>query len=74
MADRAVHRRQRRHLRCAPARRRPDHAAPLQTVPTTAEFYDYTAKRDPRGNRYICPAMVPDAVLAEISRSTLTAH
>jgi D-alanine-D-alanine ligase len=47
---------------------------PLQTVPTTAEFYDYTAKRDPQGHRYICPAKVPDAVLAEISRSALTAH
>jgi D-alanine-D-alanine ligase len=46
----------------------------LQTVPTTAEFYDYTAKRDPRGHRYICPAMVPDAVLAALSQSALTAH
>jgi D-alanine-D-alanine ligase len=47
---------------------------PLQTVPTTAEFYDYTAKRDPQGHRYICPAMVPHATLAEISRIALTAH
>jgi D-alanine-D-alanine ligase len=47
---------------------------PLQTVPTMAEFYDYTAKRDPKAHRYICPAMVPDATLAEISRSALTAH
>lgn len=47
---------------------------PLETVPTTAEFYDYAAKRDPQGHRYLCPAMVPDAVLAEISRSALTAH
>jgi len=47
---------------------------PLQTVPTTAEFYDYAAKRDPGGHRYLCPAMVPGSVLAEISRSTLAAH
>lgn len=47
---------------------------PLQTVPTTAEFYDYTAKRDPQGHRYICPAMVPDTTLAEISRNALAAH
>jgi D-alanine-D-alanine ligase len=48
--------------------------SPLQTVPTTAEFYDYDAKRNPEGHRYLCPAMVPGAVLAEISRSTLAAH
>ena len=47
---------------------------PLQTVPTTAEFYDYAAKRDPQGHRYVCPAPVPDTVLAEISRNALTAH
>jgi D-alanine-D-alanine ligase len=47
---------------------------PLQTVLTTAEFYDYDAKRNPEGHRYLCPAMVPGTVLAEISRSTLAAH
>ena len=47
---------------------------PLETVPTTAEFYDYAAKRNPEGHRYLCPAMVPSTVLAEISRNTLTAH
>jgi D-alanine-D-alanine ligase len=47
---------------------------PLETVPTTAEFYDYAAKRNPEGHRYLCPAMVSGAVLAEISRSALAAH
>jgi len=47
---------------------------PLETVPTTAEFYDYAAKRDPQGHRYLCPAEIPDVVLADISRSALTAH
>lgn len=47
---------------------------PLETVPTTAEFYDYDAKRNPEGHRYLCPAPVPDPVLAEVSRSTLAAH
>ena len=47
---------------------------PLETVPTAAEFYDYAAKRDPAGHRYVCPAAVPDAVLAGISRSARQAH
>jgi D-alanine-D-alanine ligase len=47
---------------------------PLETVPTTAEFYDYASKRNPEGHRYLCPAMVPGTVLAEVSRSALTAH
>jgi D-alanine-D-alanine ligase len=47
---------------------------PLETIPTTAEFYDYAAKRNPEGHRYLCPAMVPGTVLAEISRSALAAH
>jgi D-alanine-D-alanine ligase len=47
---------------------------PLQTVPATAEFYDYAAKRDPDKHRYLCPAEVPDASLAEIARSALGAH
>jgi D-alanine-D-alanine ligase len=47
---------------------------PLETVPATAEFYDYAAKRDPEGHRYLCPAMVPGTVLAEITRSALAAH
>jgi len=47
---------------------------PLQTLPTTAEFYDYAAKRNPDGHRYLCPAAISDAALAEISRGTLEAH
>ena len=47
---------------------------PLQTVPTTAEFYDYAAKRNPGGHRYLCPAAIPEPALAEISRNTLAAH
>jgi threonine dehydratase len=35
---------------------------PLQTIPTTAEFYDYDAKRNLEGHRYLCPAMVPATV------------
>ncbi|MFJ1938365.1 D-alanine--D-alanine ligase [Kitasatospora sp. NPDC088160] len=47
---------------------------PLETVPTTAEFYDYKAKRSPAGHRYRCPAQLPDAVLATISRTAVRAH
>ena len=47
---------------------------PLETVPVTAEFYDYDAKRNPGGHRYLCPATVPGTALTEISRSTLAAH
>ena len=32
---------------------------PLETLPTTAEFYDYAAKRNPAGHRYRCPAASP---------------
>jgi D-alanine-D-alanine ligase len=47
---------------------------PLQTLPVTADFYDYAAKRDPAGHRYVCPAAIPGPALAEISRSALGAH
>ncbi|MFE7637312.1 D-alanine--D-alanine ligase [Kitasatospora sp. NPDC057518] len=47
---------------------------PLETVPTTAEFYDHKAKRDPAGHRYRCPAQLPDAALATISRAAVRAH
>jgi D-alanine-D-alanine ligase len=47
---------------------------PLQTVPVTAEFYDYTAKRDPAGHRYLCPAHLPTAVLAQVTDDTVRAH
>ncbi|MFF1797086.1 hypothetical protein ACFVXQ_23190, partial [Kitasatospora sp. NPDC058263] len=47
---------------------------PLETVPTTADFYDYKAKRNPAGHRYRCPAQLPDAALATISRSAVRAH
>lgn len=47
---------------------------PLQTRPTTAEFYDYAAKRNPGGHRYRCPAGIPEAALEEIARSALGAH
>ena len=47
---------------------------PLQTMPVTAEFYDYAAKRDPDGHRYTCPAALPQAALAEVSRNAAQAH
>ncbi|MFI9319725.1 D-alanine--D-alanine ligase [Kitasatospora aureofaciens] len=47
---------------------------PLETVPTTAEFYDYKAKRNPAGHRYRCPAQLPDTALATISRAAVRAH
>lgn len=31
----------------------------LETIPTTAEFYDYKAKRDPDLHQYRCPAQLP---------------
>ncbi len=47
---------------------------PLETLPTTAEFYDYAAKRNPAGHVYHCPADVPEAVLAEIAQGALDVH
>jgi len=47
---------------------------PLETLPTTAEFYDYAAKRNPAGHIYRCPAHVTEAVLAEIAQGALDAH
>jgi D-alanine-D-alanine ligase len=47
---------------------------PLETFPTTAEFYDYAAKRNPAGHRYRCPAGIPEVALEEIARSALGAH
>ncbi|MFD8318497.1 D-alanine--D-alanine ligase family protein [Kitasatospora purpeofusca] len=47
---------------------------PLETVPTTADFYDYRAKRNPAGHRYRCPAQLPDTTLATISGAALRAH
>jgi D-alanine-D-alanine ligase len=47
---------------------------PLETRPTTAEFYDYAAKRNPAGHIYRCPAAVPEAALAQIAQGTLDAH
>ncbi len=47
---------------------------PLETFPTTAEFYDYAAKRNPAGHRYRCPAGIPEAALEELARSALDAH
>ena len=32
---------------------------PLETLPTTAEFYDYAAKRNPAGHRYRLPGGDP---------------
>ena len=32
---------------------------PLETLPTTAEFYDYAAKRNPAGHIYRCPSDDP---------------
>jgi len=47
---------------------------PLETVPTTAEFYDYAAKRDPNAYRYRCPAELPEPTMAAIQRAALDAH
>jgi D-alanine-D-alanine ligase len=47
---------------------------PLETLPTTAEFYDYAAKRNPAGHIYRCPAEVPEAALARIAQGALDAH
>jgi D-alanine-D-alanine ligase len=47
---------------------------PLETLPTTAEFYDYAAKRNPAGHIYRCPADVPETVLAQIGQGALDAH
>ncbi|MET8542637.1 D-alanine--D-alanine ligase [Kitasatospora sp. NPDC004799] len=47
---------------------------PLETLPTTAEFYDYKAKRNPAGHRYRCPAKLPGTALATISRAAVRAH
>ncbi|MDH6130017.1 D-alanine--D-alanine ligase [Kitasatospora sp. GP82] len=47
---------------------------PLETLATTAEFYDYTAKRDPNGHRYRCPAELSEAVIAAIQRTAIEAH
>ena len=45
-----------------------------ETLPTTAEFYDYAAKRNPAGHVYRCPVQVPEAVLAQIAQGALDAH
>ena len=47
---------------------------PLETLPTTAEFYDYAAKRNPAGHIYRCPAQVPATALARIAQSAFDAH
>jgi D-alanine-D-alanine ligase len=47
---------------------------PLETLPTTAEFYDYASKRDPAGHRYRCPANIPDPLLAGVMKAAVTAH
>ncbi|KJK58552.1 hypothetical protein UK12_09910 [Saccharothrix sp. ST-888] len=47
---------------------------PLETLPTTAEFYDYAAKRDPNGHRYRCPAELPEPVIAAVKRAAVEAH
>ena len=47
---------------------------PLETLPTTAEFYDYAAKRNPAGHIYRCPAQVPETALARIAQGALDAH
>ncbi|MFJ3905675.1 D-alanine--D-alanine ligase [Streptomyces sp. NPDC090025] len=46
----------------------------LETLPTEAEFYDYTTKRDKNLHRYRCPAELPAEVTAQIAAATLTAH
>lgn len=47
---------------------------PLETVPTTAEFYDYASKRDDSLHEYRCPADFPDAVIGAVQSATRTAH
>ncbi|MEV7177729.1 D-alanine--D-alanine ligase [Kitasatospora sp. NPDC093679] len=47
---------------------------PLETLPTSAEFYDYTAKRDPNGHRYCCPAALSPSVTAAVQQAALDAH
>lgn len=47
---------------------------PLETLPTTAEFYDYATKRDKTKYRYRCPAQLPGATLDAITTAALTAH
>ncbi|WP_372407435.1 D-alanine--D-alanine ligase [Streptomyces luteireticuli] len=52
----------------------PSALPPLETLPTTAEFYDYAAKRDPNGHRYRCPAELPEPTVAAIQEAALAAH
>ncbi|MFJ8444052.1 D-alanine--D-alanine ligase family protein [Kitasatospora griseola] len=47
---------------------------PLETLPTTAEFYDYTVKRDPNGHCYHCPAVLPPPLAAAVQQAALDAH
>jgi D-alanine-D-alanine ligase len=47
---------------------------PLETIPVTAEFYDYAAKRAPTGHRYMCPASIGDTALAGVAQAALGAH
>ncbi|WP_441250177.1 D-alanine--D-alanine ligase family protein [Kitasatospora sp. McL0602] len=46
----------------------------LETLPTTAEFHDYAAKRDPNGHEYRYPAGLPPLVAAAVQRAALDAH
>ena len=46
---------------------------PLETVPTTAEFYDYAAKRNPPGTATAAPPG-PGHHAGRIARNALTAH
>lgn len=47
---------------------------PLETIPTSADFYDYAAKRDPAGHVYRCPANIPSERLEEIADLAIRAH
>lgn len=47
---------------------------PLETLPTSAEFYDYASKRDDTLHEYRCPAGLPTDVVAFIQSSAVAAH
>ncbi|WP_327258094.1 D-alanine--D-alanine ligase family protein [Streptomyces sp. NBC_01244] len=47
---------------------------PLETLPTSAEFYDYASKRDDTLHEYRCPAELPADVIAFLQTSAVAAH
>lgn len=47
---------------------------PVLIEPVVGEFFDYESKYAKDGAREICPAPLPEAVLAEVKRLALAAH